>query len=111
MFLDYSIGNGWADDGDPMNIFRIAYDTVGKLQGYIPDEVAGMIVYTVDENTQIAEISSNITSYCKECKTLFIIGDMDLDSDWDSYLAELDKLGLQEYLEVTQNAYTRTYSD
>ncbi|MDY3285461.1 MAG: extracellular solute-binding protein [Eubacteriales bacterium] len=111
MFLDYSIGNGWADDGDPMNIFRIAYDTVGKLQGYIPDEVAGMIVYTVDENTQIAEISSNITSYWKECKTLFIIGDMDLDSDWDSYLAELDKLGLQEYLEVTQNAYTRTYSD
>ena len=109
MYLPYEIGNGWADDDDPLNIFRIAYDTVGKLQGYIPDEVVGKITYTIAESEQISEILSNLNTAYVEWMTLFVIGDRNIEAEWDDYLAELEKIGIAQYLEVTQTAYERTY--
>lgn len=109
MYLPYEIGNGWADDDDPLNIFRIAYDTVGKLQGYIPDEVVGKITYTIAESEQISEILSNLNTAYAEWMTLFVIGDRNIEAEWDAYLAELEKIGIAEYLEVAQIAYDRTY--
>ena len=35
----------------------------------------------------------------------FVIGDLSLDNDWDTYVANLEKLGLSRYLEILQNAY------
>jgi len=33
---------------------------------------------------------------------------MDLDKDWDSYVAELDKIGLNEYMGLLQKALDKT---
>ena len=109
MYLDYTIGDGWADDGNPLNTSRLAYDAIARMKGHIPEEIAGKISYTADESNQIAEIKSNITSYWHEAMTLFVIGDMDIDTEWDAYLAELNDLGLKEYMAVDQEAYTRTW--
>jgi putative aldouronate transport system substrate-binding protein len=109
MYLDYTIGDGWADDGNPLNTSRLAYDAIARMKGHIPEEIAGKISYTADESNQIAEIKSNITSYWHEAMTLFVIGDMDIDTEWDAYLAELNDLGLKEYMAVAQEAYTRTW--
>ena len=35
----------------------------------------------------------------------FIIGDVDIETGWDEYLAELDNIGLPRYLELVQQAY------
>lgn len=110
MYLTYDICNGRADDDDPLNGTRIALDTVGLLQGKVPENVVGKIVYSAQESQDISEINSNLTSYWQEARTLFILGDMDLDKDWDAYLAELDRIGLPKYLEVSQAAYERTYA-
>ena len=37
----------------------------------------------------------------------FATGDMDLDKDWDSYLKELDNMGLEKYISISQTAYDR----
>jgi putative aldouronate transport system substrate-binding protein len=39
----------------------------------------------------------------------FVVGAMDLDKDWNTYIANLDKLGLQKILDMNQKAYTRQY--
>ena len=39
----------------------------------------------------------------------FITGTQDIDTYWDTYLAELDKLGLKDVVEVYQLAYTRSH--
>ena len=39
----------------------------------------------------------------------FVTGAKDIDGEWDAYLAELDKIGLETYLEVVQVAYDRMY--
>ena len=43
--------------------------------------------------------------------TLFIIGDMDIESEWEDYIAELENIGLSKYIEVTQAAYTRVWGE
>ncbi len=40
--------------------------------------------------------------------TKFIRGEASLQSDWDSYLGELDKIGLSRILDIYQEAYDRT---
>lgn len=39
----------------------------------------------------------------------FITGKKSLDSDWDSYLKNLDQLGLKRFLEIYQEAYDKTH--
>ncbi len=109
LYLDYTIGDGRANDGNPLNPTALAYATVPNLKGYIPEERVSKIIYTTDESNEIAEIKSNLDSYWKEAMTLFIIGDMDIESEWEDYLAELENIGLAKYLEVTQTAYTRSW--
>ena len=36
-------------------------------------------------------------------------GDLDPQADWDAYLAELDKIGIDRYLELVQSTYDRDY--
>ena len=38
----------------------------------------------------------------------FITGELDIDENWDEYIAELEKMGALEVLEVYQTAYDRT---
>ena len=36
-------------------------------------------------------------------------GKLDPQSDWDAYLAELDKIGIDRYLELVRSTYDRDY--
>ena len=36
-------------------------------------------------------------------------GKLDPEGDWDAYLAELDKIGIDRYLELVQSTYDRDY--
>ena len=64
--------------------------------------------YTEEENYQISDILNSLNTYVSECMVRFATGDMDIEKEWDAYLAELDNIGLQTYLKVTQDAYNRT---
>ena len=39
--------------------------------------------------------------------TKFIIGEVDIESGWEDYLASLDKIGLQELLGIKTDAMER----
>ena len=56
---------------------------------------------------QIADIQTSLQTYVKESMARFATGDLSVDNDWDSYVKELDNIGLQTYIEVSQQAYDR----
>ncbi len=62
---------------------------------------------TEDESDEISEPKTSLKSYVKEATCAFLVGEKDIDKDWDSYLAELDKIGYKRILEVYQTAYDR----
>ena len=95
------------DDPDEAEYNQKFLTVLSDKWGKEDDEVVETILYTEEEELAIAEIKASLWSYIQECQTRFIMGEMSLDTDWDNYLATLDSIGLQEYLEVTQTAYDR----
>ncbi|MBQ8231642.1 MAG: extracellular solute-binding protein [Lachnospiraceae bacterium] len=60
-----------------------------------------------DDGAERATLYTDIVNYCATANVQFITGERDLDKDWDTYLEELEKMGLQRYIEIQQNAYDR----
>lgn len=61
----------------------------------------------IDESSieEMTLLKTTIMDYTTETIVRFIIGDMDIDKDWDKYKEQLNDLGLERYLELLQNAY------
>lgn len=72
-----------------------------------PKEVIPRLSYTADELKKIANSKTAIDSYVTDTAVAFITGNMPL-SQWDKYLSELNKMGLDSYLATAQAAYDRT---
>lgn len=56
----------------------------------------------VNEAAEYSEINGLIKPAVTEYYTDVILGRKDLDDDWDTYVTELDNMGLNRYLELTQ---------
>ncbi len=82
--------------------------------GFLAYEEGGFVLpefymgrYTDEEKDAVADIASNISTYMSECEQKWILGTADVDKDWDGYIAELKKLGLDEYTKIVNDAYAR----
>lgn len=64
---------------------------------------------TEEERAVISETSGQLTSYVLELHADLVLGNRSLD-DLPQYLEELESLGLQEYIDVTQARYDRYWS-
>ncbi|OOO00162.1 MAG: hypothetical protein ATN35_08870 [Epulopiscium sp. Nele67-Bin004] len=129
-FNDYVLNN---DENVAVNIFLERYIGTQLKHGYLMDyeyeyqwthEVgrAGVDLYTqndysvlqlpplpwnVEQKKVIDTKLAGINMYTNEMVQKWILGDPSLiDAEWDTYLAELEKLGLQELLDTYQEAYT-----
>ena len=78
-----------------------------KLIDYIPEKTIGRLNFTQEELDTYNEIVVTAQTYMEEQITKFITGYEDVEEQWDSYLAELENIGLSEALAVAQAAYDR----
>lgn len=86
---------------------NLIYGIISQRYDQHPEEMPMKIVYDAEEVDQINDIENSIRTYVDESIVRFALGDLNIESDWDSYLAELDAMGLTEYMEVSQVAYDR----
>lgn len=66
--------------------------------------------FTEDEQFVIDQYWSEIQTYITEMEAKFITGTEDIATGWDTYVKNLDKMGLADVLEVYQAAYDRWLS-
>lgn len=64
-------------------------------------------VATTEETQRTSEILTDLDTYSQELLTKLILGQKSLD-DWDSYIEDLQRLGLDELIEIYQGRYDRT---
>lgn len=57
------------------------------------------------ELEEYEELYSTFDSYIDQSVAEFIVGTKSLDSDWDAYLSDLEKYGLERYMELQQEGY------
>ena len=53
-----------------------------------------------DDMDEFNDLRRTIHSYIGEATDRFIIGDLDLDSEWEQYVKQLDQIGLDRYLAI-----------
>ena len=66
-----------------------------------------LAVATQEETKRTSEILTDLDTYSQELLTKLILGQKSLD-DWDSYMDDLKRLGLDELTEIYQGRYDRT---
>jgi putative aldouronate transport system substrate-binding protein len=62
--------------------------------------------FTADESTRLSSSANDINTYINENIVSFITGQRDL-ATWDTYVAELEKMKIKDFLAVYQAAYDR----
>lgn len=83
-------------------------DCIGDCMKYIPEERIVTLPLTGEENNKVAEPQKVITKYWQEAAANFLTGVWDIDEYWDTYLAELEKMGISDLLAIYQTSYDRT---
>ena len=101
------VGQAW--DGNVGNTQYQVTQAVPYYRGREPEHVVGTLIFTTDEADAISDSTTTIIDYVDESIARFITGDLDIDDDaaWQSYLDELEQMGLSDLLAVYQAAYTR----
>lgn len=64
--------------------------------------------YTDEESILVSDYGTSIQNYVEGCLADWMLGNKDIDADWDGYLAQLETLKLQEFIAAQQSAYDRT---
>ena len=77
-----------------------------ELQKYVYANVAPKASRTDEERDRINEISTDLNTYSNELLMNLIIGNKSMD-DWDTYISDLKKLGLDDHIALDQAAYDR----
>lgn len=96
-------------DGDAVSTPAGEY-TVGQyledIAEYIPEEPITKIKYlTLDKQIEAEEIQTELNGYVWEKLASWFIGTTDVEEEWDSYLQELESIGLSRYLELSQEGW------
>ncbi len=80
-----------------------------KYDGFEPEQTLPPIVFTDEENAEVADIEVDVKKYADEQRALFISGQKDIDAEWDAYVQQLENLGLSKMVELYDKAYKRQY--
>ncbi|WP_078393555.1 extracellular solute-binding protein [Shouchella patagoniensis] len=73
------------------------------------EEVWNGFNYTREEQQFRDSMGSDLETFINETEDAFITGRKSFD-DWDDYVAQVESLGLEEYMSIQREAYTR-YQD
>lgn len=69
------------------------------------DRLIPPLVLSEDQSRELADLRLALETYVDEMKVNFIIGNANIDAEWETYLATLDSLGLSRLQEIFQEAY------
>ncbi|WP_315970550.1 ABC transporter substrate-binding protein [Paenibacillus sp. PAMC21692] len=77
-----------------------------KARPYIPSEVWGRFNFTEEESLWMSTAGRDIERYANEAEREFVNGTLPL-SEWDTYVSRLEAMGLDQYMNIYEQAYER----
>ncbi|RAR42288.1 ABC transporter substrate-binding protein [Paenibacillus sp. MDMC362] len=82
-------------------------ETKNKYEPHKPTDVSTVppLFLTNEQASEVADLSKTINDYVDEMMARFVIGDADLDKDWDGYVQQLEAMNVARYLDIYQEAY------
>lgn len=91
-------------EGTPMGTY------IGKVQKYLPEEVYNPPIMSVEDADTVNNINSELTTYAKEMRTKFVMGEVPLtDASWKDFTDQMNKLGLEQLESIYQKYYDKNF--
>lgn len=81
---------------------KLAQDAVNAP--HASDIAFPVVSYTADQLTRLASLTTDINNYASSQYAHWVV-DGGIDEEWDAYLDQLNQMGLQEVLEIHNDAY------
>lgn len=104
----YTMGYPETGFKEKVQVIRDVYEHPENYKFAIMNTEGNLAIATEEETERIADLKADFDTYSKELLTRLILGQASLD-DWDTYMAELKELGLDELIEITQARYNRAH--
>jgi putative aldouronate transport system substrate-binding protein len=99
---------GRTKSDDPYELEFVLYEAMKVYWPYrFMNSLPRNLPYTVQEARRYNELTNLIVDYVDQSMALFITGRLDLNKDWDKYIADLNTMGLDEWLGLIQSAWDR----
>lgn len=104
----------WADGAirDESNPYEMSYylgnATADNYEPY-KKQVVPPLFLTAEESEEYVGLDTAIRGFVNENIARFALGHRDLDKEWDSYLKELNGMGLERMLTIANQAYERQW--
>ncbi len=82
-------------------------ETKDKYEPYAPANVTTLppLFFTEVQASEAADLAKSIYDYVDEMTARFVIGDADIEKDWDSFIKTLGDMNLNRYMELYQEVY------
>ena len=77
---------------------------------YLVEDPWPLFFYTDEEQTKLESLSADLSKYVSEMEAQFVTGEIAF-SEWDTYVETIEKMGLDEYMEIQQAALKRLEED
>lgn len=66
-----------------------------------------LITFTDDENNELAVMRLDLIEYIKSFEASCIMGQKDIEAEWENYLATLESLQMDRLVEIYNDALAR----
>ena len=76
---------------------------------YLTKESIPLVLFTDEESKELATMQTSIQDYVLQKQAAWITGQADIDAEWDSYLSQLQAMGVDRYVQIYQDATNRYY--
>ena len=98
-------GGAKFDPSDPTQLNAKCYQMYYPKH---PDKVLPALKYTMEEAEQLQDPLTTLPDFVKQALAEFVTGARDIEKGWDSYIEEMNTMGLQQWIETAQTAYDRS---
>lgn len=93
------------DIRDPLNYEAFLLQQTEKFKPYAADvDVIPNLQMDADTATEFSTLTTMIDDYVDQAIVEFIVGDRDIEKDWDAYLADLERLGYYTEIQMVKDA-------
>ena len=99
----YWVGSDDIYKNDSASYERRLYEASKAYEPYFPKETMPVIWADQAVAEEHVQLMVMIRDYVNQAMTRFITGDMDLDTEWDSYVKALDDMNLAKYVQYYQD--------
>lgn len=75
------------------------------LNSYVPEQIYAEPLLEQEVSDRRSVLWTDLETYMKETTAKMIRGELNFESDWDTYVETMNKIGLEEWVDIYQTAY------